>query len=256
MATEPLSEGHFAAKQLFSKSGLIRWSHRRRFETAVRKSAGFGGRRVLDFGCGDATYFLLLLETPEAPAEAVGAEIDPRVVNRNRERFAARPQVAFIAQEDLEAPSWKNHFDAVVCMEVFEHVCEPDRYLDLIHAVLRPGGRLLLSVPVETGLTLLLKQMVRRVAGWRRIGEYQYTLAYTWGELLRGVFAGRRQHIPRVTHRTLEGMPFHCHKGFNWRTLQERIERRFTVDRISVSPVSWLPPGVSSQVWFEARKAE
>lgn len=209
----------------------------------------------MDFGCGDATYFLLLLETADAPAEAVGAEIDPRVVNRNRERFAARPQVSFVAQEDLEAPSWKDHFDAVVCMEVFEHVCEPDRYLDLIHAVLRPGGRLLLSVPVETGLTLLVKQMVRRVAGWRRIGEYQYTLAYTWGELLRGVFAGRRQHIPRVTHRTLEGMPFHCHKGFNWRTLQERIERRFAVDRISVSPVPWLPPGVSSQVWFEARKA-
>ena len=51
-----LKQGHFAKKQLFSKSGIIRWSHRRRFEVAVAKSSAFAGLRVLDFGCGDGTY--------------------------------------------------------------------------------------------------------------------------------------------------------------------------------------------------------
>ncbi len=254
MASAPINEGHFARKQLFSRSGLIRWSHRRRFEAAIAKSVGFGGCRVLDIGCGDATYFLMLFETPDAPAEAVGAEIDPRVVRSNRERFAAYPALSFIDQSDLHESRWKEYFDAVVCTEVFEHLCDPDGYLDLIRSVLRPGGRLVVSVPIETGLTIVLKQGVRRVAGWRRIGEYQYTLSYSWGELVRSVFAGRGQHIPRVTHHTLEGMPFHCHKGFNWRTLQDRIAQRFILDRVSFSPVTWLPAALNSQAWFEAHK--
>lgn len=256
MAVRDLSEGHFAKKQLFSKSGLIRWSHRRRFEVAVRKSKGFGGRHVLDLGCGDATYFALLLQSPDCPKTAVGAEVDPRVVKANRIRFADHPQVSFVFQEDLEAPEYRGTFDAVVCMEVFEHLTDPDHYLDLIHSLLRPGGRLLLSVPVETGPTLVFKQAVRRIAGWRGIGDYRFTLPYTFSELARGLFAGSRQHLPRITHRTPGGMTFHCHKGFNWKALRERIRQRFVIDRITTSPLNGLPAGLSSQVWIEAHKAE
>jgi SAM-dependent methyltransferase len=255
MARTSLNEGHFARKQLFSKSGLIRWSHRRRFEVAVEKSAAFAGKRVLDFGCGDATYFAMLLESPYAPSEAVGAEIDPNVVAQNRVRFADQPRVSFAEQNELEGSVTASSFDAVVCMEVFEHLTDPDRYLDLISKLLKPGGRLLLSVPVETGPPVVFKQAVRRVAGWRKIGDYKYTLPYTWSELGRSVFAGSDQHIPRVTHHAPGGATFHCHKGFNWMTLRDRIAKRFTIDRISASPVAWLPPTFSSQVWFEAHKA-
>lgn len=254
MTPASLKDGHYARKQLFSQSGLIRWSHRRRFAVAVRKSASFAGRRILDLGCGDATYFLLLFQSPHAPAEAIGAEIDPRVIASNRARFAAYPQISFIGQEELDQPGYRGSFDAVVSMEVFEHLCDPDRYLDQIRALLRPGGRLLLSVPVETGPSLLLKQLVRRVAAWRQIGEYQYTLPYTWSELARSVWAGNRQHIPRVTHFNPGGFTFHCHKGFNWRTLRDRIAARFTLDRISTSPLNGLPAGLNSQVWIEAHR--
>jgi SAM-dependent methyltransferase len=250
-----LEQGHFAKKQLFSKSALIRWSHRRRFEVAVAKSAPFAGQRVLDFGCGDGTYLALLLASPHAPREAVGAELDAKVVAGNRERFARRPELKFALQADLEQPDQRGSFDAIVCMECFEHMTEPDRYLDLLVTLLRPGGRLLLSVPVETGLPVVFKQMVRRVAGWRKIGDYASTLPYTWSELAQSVFAGADQHIPRVLHPGDNGVTFHCHKGFNWMTLRDRIARRFTIDRISASPIEALSPHLASQAWFEAHKA-
>ena len=55
----------------------------------MAKSAKLAGQRMLDFGCGDGSYLALLLESPHAPREGVGAELDASVVTMNRERFAA-----------------------------------------------------------------------------------------------------------------------------------------------------------------------
>ncbi len=250
-----LAKGYYAKKQLFSKSALIRWSHRRRFEVAVTKSTKMAGQRVLDFGCGDGTYLALLLESPHAPRAAVGAELDASVVKMNQERFADRLNLKFVLQSDLERPEHRESFDTIVCMECFEHMSDPDHYLDLLLRLLRPGGNLLLSVPVETGLPVVFKQAIRRIAGWRKIGDYSFILPYSWSELAKSVFAGREQHIPRVLHSSPTGGTSHCHKGFNWMTLRDRIARRFTIDRISTSPIEWLSPHLGSQAWFEAHKS-
>ena len=251
---QPLEQGYYAKKQLFSKSGIIRWSHRARFENAVAKSADFSGLKVLDYGCGDATYFAMLLSSGHAPAAMVGAEIDSNLVELGRKRFASHPEISFVLQSDLKGPAHQGAYDAVVCMEVFEHLVDPDHFLELLHGFLKPGGRLLLSVPVEIGLPVLVKQTVRKVAGWRKIGDYASTLPYTWAELFRSVFAGPEQHIVRPRHPTGGGFEVHCHKGFNWRNLQRRIEKRFHLRSVSGSPVSWLPSLLASQVWFEAEK--
>jgi len=194
-----LEQGHFAKKQLFSKSGIIRWSHRRRFEVAIAKSAAFAGKRVLDFGCGDGTYLAMLLESANAPAEAVGAELDPKVVGENRTRFGGRSNLQFVLQSDLEAPAAKGTFDAVVCMECFEHMTDPDRYLDLLLSLLKPGGKLLLSVPVETGLPVVFKQIIRRVglaADWRLRQHTALHLGGTGPERLRRTGAAHPAGAP------------------------------------------------------------
>jgi SAM-dependent methyltransferase len=249
-----LEEGYFARKQLFSKSAIIRWSHGRRFAAAVSKSENFAGKRILDFGCGDGTYLAMLMESRRPPAEAVGAEIDANTVADNRKRFASQRALAFVSQSELEDPRFRNTFDGVVCMECFEHMVDPDHYLTLLFDLLKPGGNLLLSVPVETGLPVIAKQAIRRVAGWRKIGDYASVLPYTWSEMGRSVFATSKQHIPRVRHDFGNGFVAHCHKGFNWMALRERIAKKFVIDRISASPIAWLGPHLASQAWFEAHK--
>ncbi len=47
----------------------------------------------------------------------------------------------------LHIPIADNAFDAVICTQVLEHVCEPKRVLCEINRVLRPGGHLFLSAP-------------------------------------------------------------------------------------------------------------
>jgi SAM-dependent methyltransferase len=247
-----LRDGHYAAKQIFCKDRMIAWSHRRRFATGLELARAFRNQRVLDYGCGDGTFLAMLSATPDRPADAVGAELDDYQVNDCRVRLGSRAGLSFVSIASLDAPAHRARYDAVVCMEVLEHVVEIDRVIDRLDGLLAPGGTLLVSVPVETGLPLLVKQTVRCIAGWRGIGDYPGTSPYTLREYLRSVFAGSTPHLARPMYGG--DTPFHDHKGFNWMALRTRLARRFVIDRVVASPVPWLGPHLATQVWFVARK--
>jgi SAM-dependent methyltransferase len=246
-------EGHYAKKQIYSRARLIAWSHRRRFETATELAKTFGGKRLLDYGCGDGTFLGLLMAEPFAPALAVGVEMHPSIVDDCRRRYEGEPRLAFVLTGDLDRADQQGRYDAVFCMEVLEHVVALEPILERLGALLASDGRLIVSVPVETGLPVIVKQLVRRIAGWRGIGHYPGTTSYGFGELIASVFAGRRQHLVRPVFDAGSG-PFHDHKGFNWMAARDAIERYFDIERSIASPLGWLGPRLSSQVWFVARR--
>jgi SAM-dependent methyltransferase len=232
--------------------GLIGWSHRRRFATGVALAGAFHGRRVLDYGCGDGTFLAMLSESAHPPADSVGAELYDHKVSDCRTRLGRQPGLSFTSVDSLDLNVHRERYDGVVCMEVLEHVVDVDAVIDRLWRLLAADGTLLVSVPVETGLPLLIKQAVRRIAGWRRIGQYPGTSPYTWRECVVSLFAGSTPHLVRTTY----GCDAHCHdhKGFNWMALRDRLARRFTIDRIVASPLAWLGPHFATQVWFVARK--
>ncbi len=225
----------------------------------MRIAGGLRGLRVLDYGCGDGTFLGLLIASENRPKIAVGAEFFERMVTSNRERFHDVEGLEFINQQELESAKAVQPFDAIVCMEVLEHTLDRIHYLDLFHRLLRPGGKLIISVPVETGFPLLVKTMVRKIAGWRGIGDYPGIEPYTVSEFLKSLFAGTSQHIERPSNSFAMGdgtlFTSHSHKGFNWAVVRREISERFILDRVSASPLAFLPPQLGSQVWFEAHRA-
>jgi SAM-dependent methyltransferase len=249
---EAIRSGFYARNQLQSRSWLISWSHQGRFRTGLRLAREVGGDRLLDYGCGDGTFLGLLAAEGPGPRLAVGAELDPSIVEDCRARFDGCDNLHFVLISDLERQS--SVYDAIYCMEVFEHVTDPVWLLEQFERLLAPGGSLVISVPIETGLPVVIKQIVRRVAGWRGIGHYPGTTGYTPGELARSVWAGSAQHIHRPTFTRPDGTTFHDHKGFNWRTLRTLVRARFDLVREATSPVSWLGPQLGTQRWFVARK--
>jgi SAM-dependent methyltransferase len=186
------------------------------------------------------------------PFEAVGAELLDTVIADCRARYSAEPRLKFVQVQTLDSLDHEKRYDAVFCMEVLEHVFDWEPELARMSRLLAPGGTLVVSVPVETGVPVLVKQVVRTVAGWRKVGHYPGTTAYSWTELAAAVFAGRAQHVKRPVF-DFGGGPAHDHKGFNWRVLHGRLERQFEITRIVASPFGWLGPGLATQVWFVAR---
>lgn len=251
-ATPNLAEGEYAKKQLFTKSWLINWSHGSRFKLAVDLAKMFAGKRVLDYGCGDGTFLAMIMAGRFRPASAVGAEVFEQQVVDCRTHHAS-PDLSFVRIADLDKPEYAHRFDGLVCMEVLEHVVDLNGILESWRRLLAPGAKLLISVPVETGPVLAGKQIMRRVAGWRGIGDYPGLSPYTWSEFSRALVAGRRQHMTRPVHKTPDGGDYHCHKGFNWRALREALAAKFTLERQLSSPLRFLPAGWGSQAWFVLR---
>jgi SAM-dependent methyltransferase len=251
---DSVRSGFYARKQINSRSRLIAWSHRGRFATGLRLAQEVPGARTLDYGCGDGTFLALLMNGASAPRIAVGAELTPEIVSDCRERFKNQKGMHFILIDDLDRAAHQGAYDAIYCMEVLEHVVDPAPLLESFSQLLAPGGTLVVSVPIETGLPVMVKQIVRRVAGWRGIGHYPGTTGYTVVEMLRSICARSTQHIARPVITRDDGTTFHDHKGFNWRVLRTLVGERFDLVRESTSPVAWLGPQLGTQRWIIARK--
>jgi 2-polyprenyl-3-methyl-5-hydroxy-6-metoxy-1,4-benzoquinol methylase len=252
---DAVRRGRIARHQIGSPDPLTAWSHTRRFDAAVSLCRGFAGKRILDYGCGDGTFLALTMMNGAAPAAAVGAERFGYTVDECRERFLSEPRISFVEIASLDSPDHARRYDAVFCMEVLEHVFDWEPELARLSRLLSPGGTLVVSVPVEIGVPVIIKQIVRTVAGWRHVGYYPGTTPYSWRELAAAVFAGATQHVERPVLDVGDG-PCHDHKGFNWRVLRERLTRQFEVTRVVASPFSWLGPGLATQVWLVCRLRE
>jgi 2-polyprenyl-3-methyl-5-hydroxy-6-metoxy-1,4-benzoquinol methylase len=251
-----LERGHYARKQLFSRNRAIAWSHRRRFERARELVLAHKGGALLDYGCGDGTFIAL---THDAFRESIGADLDAEQVRGCAERLGSLPRVRFVRIDALRSPEHGGHYDVVTCMEVLEH-CPSDvqpGVLDDLARLSRPGGAVVISVPIEIGPTLILKQAVRGAAAAAGLTEYAYRERYRLPEFLRMVLAGPTSRIerPETVATSADGatVRFHGHKGFNWHALERLIERRFTIERRLYSPVPLTGQWLNSQVWFDCR---
>ena len=215
---------------------------------ARRLVTEFRGRGLLDYGCGDGTF---LAYVSDLFPEAVGADLDPDEIARCSQRFASSPSLSFKLIRDLEKERRESRtFDVVTCMEVLEHCTDEsrDRVLDDISQLVAHDGVIIISVPVEIGPPLLIKETLRTIAGWRGLSDYRFKERYLLGEILKMTFAGPRTLIERPLFPG--STPHYGHKGFNWLSLQQRLRDSFALQTRHFSPLSWSRGWLSSQVWF------
>lgn len=142
------------------------------------------GLSVLDVGCGGG-----LVCEPLARLGARVTGLDPAAENIEAARRHAEGQGLRIDYrvgrvEDLEAEG--RTFDAVVCLEVVEHVPEPAAFLKSCGALVRPGGQMLLSTINRTVKAYLLAIVGGEyVLRWLPVGTHQWERFVTPDELAR-----------------------------------------------------------------------
>jgi len=97
-----------------------------------------GDERVLDAGCGTGRVTAVLLERLPR-GEVVAVDGSPSMVEQARERLGPRAdvRVADLTELALETP-----VDAVLSTATFHWIDDHDRLFERLHAVLKPGGRL------------------------------------------------------------------------------------------------------------------
>jgi 2-polyprenyl-3-methyl-5-hydroxy-6-metoxy-1,4-benzoquinol methylase len=248
---ELLRSGDYARKQIYCPSRVVAWSHGSRFRLAGRLASAAGARgRLLDYGCGDGTFIAL---THGTFADVAGCDIDAAQLAECRRRFAQLDGVTFVHTSDLVASAHARAYDVVTCMEVLEHCVDAERVtvLQMLHRVVRPTGRVIISVPIEVGPALVGKQMFRAIAAWRGHGDYRHRETYSPRELVAAALARPRLARAEYDVDTPSGHMRYCgHKGFDWRILEAEIAQRFTIEERRFTPLPPFGPLLNSQVCF------
>ena len=110
---------------------------------------------VLDVGCGNGRH---TLRAARRGARVIGLDRDEAALAEARSLSQAAGATATVfVRHDVERglPARAVRFDAVLCLDLLEHIEARDQLLQEMRRVLRPGGVLLLGVP-------------RRETSWKR----------------------------------------------------------------------------------------
>lgn len=150
-----------AMTETFSKSA----SYYDNVRTDVLDLLSGSGLRILEVGCGAGGTLRHAKETGLAK-ETFGIEVVSNVAVKAKkvvDQVRCMPIEAFFE----DAQNLNEHFDAILCLDVLEHLEDPWRVVSLLEKQLKPGGRMIVSLPnvqfYKVSLRLLMK------------GEWEYT---------------------------------------------------------------------------------
>jgi 2-polyprenyl-6-hydroxyphenyl methylase / 3-demethylubiquinone-9 3-methyltransferase len=153
----------------------------------------FEGLRILDIGCGGG-----LLSEPMARlgATVVGADAAARnipVAQVHAEAQGLEIDYRHTTAEALAAAG--EHFDAVLAMEIVEHVADPAAFVATCRDLLRPGGLMIASTLNRTGKSFMAAIVgAEWVMRWLPKGTHDWAKFITPEELFGMI--GRAQLDP------------------------------------------------------------
>jgi len=156
---------------------------RRGLYRAVKGFRGYMHGRMLDFGCGSKPYRELF-----DVVTYIGTDIAVSGHDHSNEDID-------VYYDGKTLPFGENEFDSVFSSEVFEHVFNLDEILDELRRVLKPGGKMLITLPfvwdeheipydfaryTSFGITHILQQKGFHVLEQRKTTHYVETVFQMW----------------------------------------------------------------------------
>ena len=223
-----------------NKSSLKKFSHQKRFDIAMDLIDLKPKETLLDFGTGDG-YLLQCLHEKNAEAKLYGYDPLDFMFQELKDTIKKNDlNNIFITDKLQELPT--NNFDVVTCLEVLEHFSEKNQRERLKELADRVAvkGRIVISVPLETGLPSLLKNTVRFLIGQNKEEASLKNIVKS----LFGIKIERQQ----------EGY-IYTHIGFNHKHLEKLFgELNLKIVRKEYSPFKYLYNLVNSQVFYILKK--
>lgn len=169
-------------------------------EPRFREVLGFLGKlraeRLLDIGCGDGTFTVLLKEALYAK-EAVGIEIAPEAIAAIEAKGIKACQLDI---DEKPIPFDNDYFDFVYCGEIIEHLFNPDHLLEEVHRILKAEGICIISTPNLAGWP----SRVALLLGYQPYPTAVSPLHEGAGKLLIKGYEGQWGHIRVFTARAFK----------------------------------------------------
>lgn len=225
---------------------LTRLAHRSRFNAVLDAIGSEKYTQALDYGCGDG-WLLKNAYERGIIASGIGVDVEPSVLSASQEIFANIPNFNFFHVRDIAEKIPPHSCDLIFCTETLEHVDNAETALEQMISCSKPNAKMIISVPIELGPSLLVKQVGRYLANLK--GEYGYE-RYSPSELFSAAILWDTSSFPS-SHSLNE--PNKAHKGFDYRSLQNLLQTKVTIERTIFSPFSGLGNLLNSTVIWICR---
>ena len=164
-----------------------------------RRSLG-GPVRTLDAGSGNGA-FAMYAASRGNEVTALSYLEDDQAKARRRATAVGLPEIDFRVGDLRELDRLSvdlGQFDQVFCLEVIEHILDDRKVLRDLAAVIRPGGRLLLTTPYRHHVPVLRRADLDHEDGHHlRVG---YTHEEMEAMLVEAGFQAARQQLRQRTH--------------------------------------------------------
>lgn len=110
----------------------------------ITDALDLSGRKVLDVGCGGG---ILTEALAKAGAQATGIDLSKESIEAAKIHAKQQGLEVDYRYENVEDTASKHagEFDAITCMEMLEHVPEPNKIIAACSRLLKPGGHAFLS---------------------------------------------------------------------------------------------------------------
>ena len=132
-------------RRMLAASDLLAYNVRNRDKWIAEQAASVPrGKRVLDVGAGSAPYRTLFAGCEYKTQDFV--QLNPEQL-----RFGSYASIDFVSEADA-IPVPDASFEVILCTEVLEHVPEPINVIREFGRILAPGGRLILTAPLGSGI--------------------------------------------------------------------------------------------------------
>lgn len=151
----------------------------------ISKNAPSLQGKMMDFGCGTKPYKPLFTNV----SEYIG-------VDYNGEGHSHKDENIDVMYDGKKIPFPDNTFDSILSSEVFEHIFNLEEILDELNRVLKPGGRILITVPfawhehempndfgryTSIGFQSLLERHNFKIISLEKTSSFVETLFQLWG---------------------------------------------------------------------------
>lgn len=168
------------------------------------------GARVLDIGCGTGSVSQLIKQ--ECNADVVGIEPD----SRRAEACHKRGLTVECGYYDEERARRLGEFDVILFVDVLEHVPDPVALLELARCYLKPGGRIIASIPNVAHWTVRLA-LLRGEFRYAPMGIMDAThLRWFTIDTIRRVFHAARLQITEYDWSSGEWLDVYKHRPWTF----------------------------------------
>jgi 2-polyprenyl-6-hydroxyphenyl methylase/3-demethylubiquinone-9 3-methyltransferase len=143
------------------------------FDRNAKEARSLAGLKVLDIGCGGG---LVCEPLARLGAEVTGIDPGEESIEAARAHAAAAGlEIRYEAEEAGELAARNDTYDAVLLLEVVEHVPDVPAFLATVAPLVRPGGLMILSTLNRTlkayALAIIGAELILR---WLPVGTHQW----------------------------------------------------------------------------------